>query len=119
MSATFSVAEREPAAAGLKLTETVQMEPAARVAGGTGQVVVSEKDLGLLATNTAARMATGCALLPAFFTETVCAALAVPTAGLMKVRLVGDRVTAWAPTAALHAFARSVAFTEPNPVARS
>jgi hypothetical protein len=103
----------------LKVSEAVQVEPAARVIGAAGQVVVPEKDVEPVPDNPMLLIVTGSAPLPVLYTVTVWAALAVPTAGLVKVSVVGDKVTAWAETWAAHPFTRLYALTEPRPVARS
>ncbi len=58
-------------------------------------------------------------MLPVFETVIVCAALAVPTPLLVKVRLAGLKTNACRETPAAQLFTRLLALTEPSPVARS
>jgi hypothetical protein len=89
LAAALSVIEIEPvgvpAAVGVKVTEMVQLAPAATL---VPQVLVSAK-LDEAAILLIVRVA-----VPVFFKVTVWAALVVPTVWLAKVRLVGDKLTA-------------------------
>src|SRR6185436_6721761 len=82
---TVSVPVRAPAAAGVKVTLTVQLAPAPRLAP---QVLVCENSVEPEVMPLRVTVA-----VPGFRTVTVCAALVVPTFCVAKVRLVGFAVS--------------------------
>lgn len=93
LSAKLKVPLRVPSALGEKITDAVQLAPAARVSGLIGQVDVTLKSVRLLVT--AVMLSVEDWLL---VSVTVCAALDVPNDWLRNVRLVGLAVAATIPT---------------------
>jgi hypothetical protein len=91
LSVKTTVALRAPAAVGLKVAETVQLAPAARLAP---QVVVAGKS-PLLPLSRMLEMVSAAA--PVFFTVTVWTALAEPTLVAAKLKLVGLNEMAGVP----------------------
>lgn len=89
MSVIVTVPVRVPAVVGVKVTEIVQLAPAATL---VPQLCVSAKS------PEAAIDAMVRAALPELVSFTVCAALVVPSVCEAKVRLVGERVTVGAVT---------------------
>lgn len=113
LSAACSVAVRVPAAAGLKVTEMVQLAATGRLP----QVLVwvyEDRSVPMMEIVGALTVA-----FPVFVIVTVCAVLDFPTAVLVKVRVAGDRVTLGVPCTELQPLTRFVALAEPRPVARS
>jgi hypothetical protein len=90
-SVTVSVPVREPRAAGVKLTEIVQLFPEARVEGLIGQ----ELDC-LKSDRSVLMLETVMALLWPFRRVSFCTELVVPCTWLPKDRVVGEIVTDWA-----------------------
>jgi hypothetical protein len=86
LSATLSVAVSTPAAAGLKLTEIVQLAPAASV---DPQVVVSVKELASVPVKAMPPLAMTRVAEPVFLSVTSCGALVDPCVVLAKVKLPG------------------------------
>jgi hypothetical protein len=86
LSATFSVAVRVPAAAGLKLTEMVQLAPAASVAAQVVVLVNEETSVPLIVIPPLLMSSTA---VPVFFSVTTLAALGDPSLVLGKVRVAG------------------------------
>ena len=84
-------AVRVPVAVGLKVTLMVQFAPAARP---VPQVLVCAKSPLFVPLSAIELMES--AKLPLFVSVTVCAALTVPMAGLVKVRLAGFKLAAGA-----------------------
>ena len=84
LSAIDSVPVRVPVAVGMKVTDTVQLAPVARL---LPQLLVCEKS-PVVETEVMLRLAD-----PLFVTVTVCAALVVFTVWLAKLRLTGDSDT--------------------------
>jgi hypothetical protein len=91
---TEMLAVRLPLALGLKLTESVQLPPAASVLGLIGQVFVWPKSAAFVPPSPIAVIVS--AALPEFVRVTVWAAPLVPTARDPKPRLVGENDTAGA-----------------------
>ena len=117
LSAMFSEAVREPAAAGTNLTEIRQLAPAANVAPQVAVSVKEEASAPLMVIPPALMFSVEVLV---FFNVTALAALVAPTAVLAKVKLAGVKVTVMPPPVEVgQAFTRFVALTEPNPVARS
>ena len=94
LSVTEMLAVRLPLALGLKLTESVQLAPAASVLGLIGQVFVWPKSAAFVPPSPIAVIVS--AALPEFVRVTVWAAPLVPTARDPKPRLVGENDTAGA-----------------------
>jgi hypothetical protein len=92
-SVMVSVPVREPRAAGVKLTEIVQLFPAARVEGLIGQ----ELDC-LKSDRSVLMLETVMALLWPFRRVTFCTELVVPCTWFPKDKVVGEIVTDWAKT---------------------
>lgn len=88
MSLTFRVAVREPVAAGLKVSVTLQLANAPSVEPHVLDVTL--KSFGSAPARLTLVMLTE--LDPAFVTVTVCAPLVFPTLMLPKFRLAGDTV---------------------------
>ena len=87
-SLNITEALRAPVAVGLKVTLTVQLSPAPKV---LPQVVVSEKSPAFVPAIAISQMCI--VALPAFSSVIVMGALLVPTDWLLKLRLVGERLT--------------------------
>ena len=94
LSEMLRAAVLEPAAVGVKVTEMVQLAPAARVLGLVGQVFVWPKSAALVPVSPIELIVSGA--VPELVKVTFCAALEVPTACWPKPRLVGESVTAGA-----------------------
>jgi hypothetical protein len=92
LSAKLSEALSAPAAVGLKVTETVQDPPAARFP----QLLVWVNEEGL--EPPVIMLVRVSAAFPVFLSVTVCAADEEPSLVEGNVRLVGDKLTAGAPT---------------------
>ena len=92
LSRKLKVAERVPATLGWKVTDAVQLAPAASVAGLRGQVEVTEKSLRLVAMVV---IDSGVGRL--FVSVAVCGGLEVPTVWVLKVRLEGLTTAARTP----------------------
>src|SRR2546425_8303755 len=84
------LALRLPAAVGVKVTEIVQLAPAASVLGLSGQVFVWAKSLAFAPLTATVLIVS--AAVPELVSVTFCAALVVPTACCPKLRLVGFNV---------------------------
>ena len=93
LSAKLRVPLRVPTALGEKVTDAVQLAPAASVLGGIGQVDVTLKSVRLLVTPVMLSVADWL-----FVSVTVCAVLDVPNDWPANVRLVGLAVAATIPT---------------------
>jgi hypothetical protein len=94
LSVTEMLAVRLPLALGLKLTENVQLPPAASVLGLVGHVFVWPKSAAFVPPSPIAVIVS--AALPEFVRVTVWAAPLVPTTRDPKPRLVGENDTAGA-----------------------
>jgi hypothetical protein len=92
LSLTEIAAERAPAPVGLKVTEIVQLAPAASVLGATGHVFVCAKSPAFAPPRPIELIVS--APVPEFVSVTFCAGLVVPINRLPKLRLVGENVTA-------------------------
>jgi hypothetical protein len=93
-SVTLTEAAREPVALGWKPTVTVQLDPAASVAGLSGQALVWLKSPAFAPPRAIAEIVS--AALPVFCNETLCVAPAVPTRCEPNARVPGLRLTAGA-----------------------
>ena len=91
LSEMDKVPVREPSAVGVKVTEIVQLAPAANVVGDNGQVEVFAKSPEA----EIPKIVSGTAWL--FFTVKLFAALVVPNTWLPKERLAPDRLTEAVP----------------------
>jgi hypothetical protein len=94
LSATRTVAEREPDAVGVKTTLIEQVAFTASVAGDSGQSVVGEKSPGFVPAIDTPVIASGA--VPVFLSVELCEALGVPTSWLPRLRLAGVSETAGA-----------------------
>lgn len=77
LSVNCRLAVRLPAAVGVKLTETVQFAPAAKVAEPVGQVLVCPKSVAFEPVIAIPLIESGA--VPVFVSVTPCVALVVPT----------------------------------------
>jgi len=94
LSLMETLADRPPAAVGVKMTLIVQLDPAARVLEPVGQVLVWAKSPLLVPVMLIPLIVR--AAVPLLVRVTVCVELLVPVCWLAKVRLVGLSVTAGA-----------------------
>jgi hypothetical protein len=94
LSVTETLAPRDPAALGVKVTEIEQLEPAASVEGLSGQVFVCAKSPAFVPVIPIELIVR--APVPVLVRVTLCAELVVPTSCWPKLRLVGENVTAGA-----------------------
>ena len=100
----------EPAAAGSKSADTVQLAPAASVPVQVFVVITKSVEPVIAMVLSVAEAA------PVFLTVTDCAAVVVPTVVDAKVRLVGVKLSVAVEVVVGHAFTRLVTLGVPRPV---